>query len=161
MFKVLTRATKGNVIREAWDKLAKVPKGNILYSQLLGRLVPYSGTIPVVVEALGETHATLRMRDTPRVRNHLNSIHAVALANLGELATGLALNYTLPPKARCILVSLRMDYVKKARGTLKASTRFDRPEWGPHQEIVVHGDITDAKGDVVAKVAATWLVDAL
>ena len=161
MFKVLSRATKGNVIREAWDKLAKLPKGNIIYSRLLARIVPYSGTIPFVVESLGESHATLRMPDTPKVRNHLNSIHAIAMANLGELSTGLALNYALPPKARCILVSLRMDYVKKARGQLKSSTHFDHPEWGPHQEIVVHGDITDAKGDVVAKVAATWLVDAL
>jgi acyl-coenzyme A thioesterase PaaI-like protein len=160
MLKLLTRSRKANVIREAWDKLAKIPKGNIVYSQLVGRMVPYTGTIPAVVEALGEGAATVSMRDTRRVRNHLNSIHAVALANLGELSTGLALNYTLPPKARCILVSLRMDYVKKARGTLRATARFEKPEWGPHQEILVVGEIVDAKGDTVAKVTATWLVDA-
>lgn len=161
MYKILNRAAKGNFIREAWDKFQKIPKGNLLYSRLLGRVVPYSGTLPFVVEELSETLARVSMPDTPKVRNHLNSIHAVALANLGELSTGLVLNYALPPKARCILVSLHVDYVKKARGTLTSTTLFEKPEWGPHQEIVVRGDITDQKNDVVARVSATWLVDAL
>jgi acyl-coenzyme A thioesterase PaaI-like protein len=160
VFKLLD-LSRGNIVRDAWDKLARVPKGNVLYSRLLGRLIPYTGTIPSLVEELGGGKATVSMRDVPGVRNHLRSIHAVALANLGELATGLALNYMLPPRARCILTALRMDYVKKARGQLRARAWFDIPEWGPHQEVHVRGEIVDPKGEVVAKVSATWLVDAL
>jgi|GEM_PF-1279038 len=150
-----------NRVREGWDRLRPVPKGNVLYSRFLRRLAPYSGTIPAIVEVLEDGRAVVSMRDTTAVRNHLNSIHAVALANLGEFATGLALNYALPPRARCILTRLEMDYVKKARGTLTATAQFSVPEWGPHQKIVVTGSITDETGARVASVAATWLVDAL
>ena len=38
MFKVLSRATKGNVIREAWDKLAKLPKANCVCSLSIGMI---------------------------------------------------------------------------------------------------------------------------
>ena len=160
MFKYLIRG-KGNFIKQAWDRLAKVPKGNVVYSRLLGRMIPYTGTIPFNVEELGVGHARVSMLDTKRVRNHLDSIHAIALANLGEFVTGIALSYALPPKARCILVNLRVDYVKKARGALVARTAFETPAWGPHQEVLLHGELMNAKGELVAKVAATWLVDAL
>jgi acyl-coenzyme A thioesterase PaaI-like protein len=160
MLKFLGRG-KGNFIKQGWDRLSKIPKGNVVYSRLIGKIIPYTGTIPFLVEELGEGYAVVTMRDTRMVRNHLESIHAIALANLGEFVTGIALSYTLPPKARYILVNLRVDYVKKARGLLTARSSFEIPKWGPHQELLVYGEIFNSKSELVVKVAATWLVDAL
>jgi acyl-coenzyme A thioesterase PaaI-like protein len=91
------------------------------------------------------------------VRNHLASIHAVALANLDELAAGLAVTTGLPPTVRGIPIRLSVTYHKKARGTVTAECRAAPP--GEVADPVDHGALArlrDAEGDVVAEVEAVW-----
>jgi len=92
------------------------------------------------------------------VRNHLRSVHAVALTNLGEMATGLAFNLAMPPDSKAIVTRLRTDYLKKARGPLTATCRCEAPAGGRERDYEIVGDITDEAGDVVARVTATWRV---
>ena len=100
----------------------------------------------------------VEMRDRRRVRNHLRSIHAIALVNLAELSTGLALNVGLPDDARGILKGIRIDYLKKARGKITAECTCAPPATSDETEIEVVGELTDTGGDVVARATALWLV---
>ena len=147
-----------NPIRSLWDRLASHPGGRRLFGFLLGRIAPYSGTIAPRVRELREGYARVEMRDRRAVRNHLDSVHAIALMNLAELSSGLALTYALPADARAILTGLSIEYEKKARGTLTAVAELEVPETSERREYEFPSTIRDAAGDVVARATARWLV---
>ncbi len=153
-----TVRSPGKEIRDAWERMRRLPAGDRLFSFVLGRMVPYTGSIGAVVRELGPGHARVELSDRRKVRNHLDSIHAVALMNLAEMATGLALNVGLPDDAWAILVHLEIDYVKKARGTLTSEGTAEPPKTNERREVEVAAVIRDASGEVVAKAEARWLV---
>ncbi|MDX2192207.1 MAG: DUF4442 domain-containing protein [Gemmatimonadales bacterium] len=140
-----------------WARLAPLPGGRWLFSRVLGTMVPYSGSIGAVVTALEPGHVVVALADRRAVRNHLRSIHALALANLGELSSGLALLTALPPGVQGIVRHLAIDFRKKARGRLEASCEAVVPAVGDAD--VTHdvvAAIRDAEGDLVAEVRVTW-----
>src|SRR3954471_7694186 len=73
-----------NLIRQAWDLLTHVPGGKVLFSRLVGAMAPYTGSIHAQVTVLRAGYAEVAMADRRAVRNHLDCVHAIALANLAE-----------------------------------------------------------------------------
>jgi acyl-coenzyme A thioesterase PaaI-like protein len=147
-----------NLLREAWDRLSHVPGGKLVFSKLVGRTAPYTGTIDARVEELGRGHARVSMADGPGKRNHLRSVHAVALVNLAEVTGNAALAYSLPDDARFIVAGLSIEYVKKARGTITATSDCPVPETSARQDFLVHVSMRDASGDEVARATLRSLV---
>jgi uncharacterized protein (TIGR00369 family) len=145
-------------IRRTWDRLSPLPMGKWLFSRGIGHMAPYSGTVGALVDDLQPGYARVQLRDRRKVRNHLNSVHAIALMNLGEMATGLALMSAMPEDARGILAGLSMDYHKKARGTLWAECRCEVPVTSERKEYEIVGEIKDESGELVATARARWLI---
>lgn len=149
-------------IRRLWDRLSGRPGGRRLFSWLVGRTAPYTGTIGARVEELREGYARATMRDRRSVRNHLRSVHAVAQLNLAEEVSGLAVVYSMPPGLRGIPVHLEIDYEKKARGTITAVCELAGPIPAPTGEERVSYEVpvtlTDPAGDVVARAKARWVI---
>jgi acyl-coenzyme A thioesterase PaaI-like protein len=146
----------GAALLSAWRRLAPLPGGPRIFSWYVGRMAPYSGSIGARVRALAPGHAILDLNDRRRVRNHLDSVHAIALANLGELTTGLAMTSALPTTVRGIPVRLEIDFLKKARGRLTAECRCAVPPVTGDLEHHVEADIRDPDGEVVARVRVQW-----
>jgi acyl-coenzyme A thioesterase PaaI-like protein len=120
-------------------------------------MVPYTGTIRPIIDEITPGRAQVTLRDRGVLRNHLNSIHAIALANLGELASGLALIAALPESTKGIVTRLEIDYLKKARGSLTAVGKAQVPEMisGP-TTLLAHATIRDRDGENVAILTAHW-----
>ena len=149
---------KHNAIRTSWDRLNRWPGGVRLFSWMVGRAAPYTGTIRARVLALESGHARVLMRDRPGLRNHLSSVHAVALANLAELTGNLALAYSMPDDARFIVAGMSLDYVKKARGPIEGRSDCPVPTSSERQELEVPVTLHDASGDVVVRATLRSLV---
>lgn len=141
-----------------WEKTSRFPGGKNAFSRMVGLAVPYTGTIGANVITLNPGEVSISLSDRRRVRNHLQSVHAMALANLGEFASGLALNSILNESQRSILVGFEIQYLKKARGTLTAKSRFSPPENSMEYDAKVIADIFNTQNELVAKVTAHWKV---
>lgn len=140
-----------NLIRVGWDRLAPMPGGNLAFSHLVGRMAPYTGSIDARVQELRMGYARVTLRDRPKVRNHLKSVHAIALANLIELTGNLALAYSLPDDARFIVAGMSVDYLKKARGTITGTTECAVPETSERREFDIVVSLWNEAGEEVAR----------
>lgn len=151
------RSSDGPDLLRTWRRLSRWPGGRWLFSRLVGWIAPYSGTTGVRIRALEAGRSELLLRDRRRVRNHLDSIHAVALVNAGELASGLAMLTALPGGTRSIVVSLACEYEKKARGTISIVGEAEPPdEVTSPVESIARAVMRDAEGHPVARLQVTW-----
>lgn len=140
-----------------WRRCHRFPGGTWLFSRLFGLAVPYSGSVKAVIRELGPGHCRVTLRDRRRIRNHLDSIHAVALVNAGELTSGLAMTMALPPDIRGIVLEIGAKYLRKARGTVVAEARVTVPPVGAEPvDLRVETAITDAAGETVCRVFTLW-----
>jgi len=153
---VTAHPAPGQMLRDAWRRLAPLPGGKWLFSRFLGWRAPYTGTMGARVIELEPGHARVELADRRRVRNHLDSIHAAALLNLAELASGLAVVVSLPATVRGIVTGLSITYHKKARGRLVAECRCAIPDVRADMDYEAAATISDAGGDVVARASARW-----
>ena len=145
-----------------WLRACKLPAGKALFSYAIRRKVPYSGSIKARVDELKAGYARVRMADRTSVRNHFDSIHAVAMTNLGELASGLAMSAAMPSHLRGIPVHFTVEFEKKARGEIvaegRAPTTETLQEATEQREYEVTATLEDEGGAKVARFTARWVV---
>lgn len=151
------RPSPGQQVLKLWRQCSGLPFGRELFMLAFGSMVPYSGALGARVESLEPGHVIVRLRDRRGVRNHLNSVHALALGNLGELASGLAMTTALPGGIRSIVTGLHIEFRKKARGLLTAESRVTVPAvTGEDVEHDVIAEIRDEANEIVAVITVRW-----
>jgi acyl-coenzyme A thioesterase PaaI-like protein len=141
---------------DLWRRLAPLPGGAWLFSKVFGFMVPYSGSVGPRIRVLEPGHAVVEIPDRRSNRNHLGSVHAIALVNLAEITSGLALMAALPPTVRGIVTTLSIAYHKKARGTIRAVAHVAVPAVNEDRDFDVTAECFDREGALVATGTVRW-----
>ena len=147
-------------LRSIWDRLHRIPGGKRAFNKLLGFFVPYTATIEPQVDEMRPGYARVHIEDRRAVRNHLSSVHAIALVNLAELAANLALIGGLPSGGRMIITGISIEYLKKARGRITAESRCPIPTSLARTEFDNEVSLRDEHGVEVARARVKALIDA-
>jgi acyl-coenzyme A thioesterase PaaI-like protein len=149
-------ATTGTQLLARWRRLSALPGGAWLFSTLFGFAVPYSGSVRPRIRVLEPGHAVVEISGRRANRNHLGSVHAIALMNLAEMTSGLAMMAGLPPTVRGIVTTLSMTYHKKARGTIRAVAHVTLPAISGDRDFDVEAQCFDGAGALVATGNVRW-----
>lgn len=146
----------GTRLLALWRRLSALPGGQWLFAKIFARTVPYSGSVKPRIRLLEPGHAEVEIPDIRANRQHLGSVHAIALMNVAEMASGLAMMAGLPDGVRGIVTSLAMTYHKKARGTIRAVSRVTVPTVTTDQDFEVVAECFDPSGAKVATGVVHW-----
>jgi acyl-coenzyme A thioesterase PaaI-like protein len=146
----------GAKLLSAWRTLSPRPGGRWLFTQLVKWMIPYTGSVSPRMEILEPGYARISITQRRRLEQHLGSIHAIALMNLAEFASGAAMTTALPAGYRGIVTKMSIEYFKKARGTVTAESRPKLPDLTVEGEYDFTSEITDQKGDLIARATVRW-----
>ncbi len=122
---------------------------------------PYTGSLGARIMTLDKGYAKTRLIERRAIRNHLNSVHAIALSNLGEFTSGIALLCTLDSDVRGIPVEIHSQYLIKARGVLTGESNIEIPSFADSCEHWVEASIRNADNEVVAIIKVLWKLERL
>lgn len=102
-----------------YRRLVRWPGGRGLFARIICWRAPYFATIRPRFRVLEPGRCEIEIRDRRRLHNHIGTVHAIALCNLAELASGMLTEVTLPTSMRWIPRGMQVEYLAKARGTLR------------------------------------------
>lgn len=127
--------------------LLPAPLRRAALSRLLGRVVPFVGTADLVIEEMTDSRVSVLLRNRRKVQNHIGGVHAVAMGLAVETATGFVTGLNVPDTRVPLIKSLKVDYVKRTRGDLRAVATL-----APDQRELIR---TTDKGELEVEVHAT------
>lgn len=146
----------GTRLLRLWRRLSPLPGGEWLFAQIFRHMVPYSGSVGPRIRHLEPGYARVEIPDRRSNRQHLGSVHAIALLNVAEQASGLAMMAGLPDGVRGIVTNISMEYLKKARGTITAVSRVRVPLVTSDMDVDVVAECLDVEDTIVARATVRW-----
>lgn len=158
MTAIHTDVAAQNATLRQWRRFNALPLGRRLFNRMVGFTVPYAASIRPEILAIEPGLARARILDRRRVRNHLRSIHAVALINLAEMTGNLAMMSLQPRNGRWIVTGLDTEFVKKARGAITAECRIAALDWATPQETGGQVELRDEADEVVMIARPRWRI---
>jgi acyl-coenzyme A thioesterase PaaI-like protein len=147
-----------NRVLAVYDKCNRFPFGKVLFSRLICFKAPYFQTIRPVFTELEPGFGKIFMKNKRRVRNHINSVHAIAMCNMCELVGGTVLECSIPNHLRWIPKEMRVEYLKVARTDLTASCTLREIDWQDSMDLPITVEVEDMNGVLVLRATITMYV---
>lgn len=146
-------------VLELFRRFSGLPLGRRLFTRAVTRRAPYFASIRPLVEELDTGRCVVSIRNRRRVHNHTGTVHAIAMANMCELAAGLMTDVTIPPGMRWIPRGMTIEYRNKATTDLRAIATGTAPaETDRAADMPVAVDVLDLDGKVTVHAVITMYV---
>lgn len=120
-----------------WEKTNGLPMGNRIFSTLYAQKAPYFATIHATVTELRPNYAELQLPKRRSVKNHIGTVHAIALCNGAEMAMGALAEMTCPADKRWIPAGMDIRYTAKADSDITVIAETDPEQWENDGELAV------------------------
>jgi len=132
---------------EALPALLRQPARNLA----LRRAVPFTGTAGLDFVALTPARTEIAVRNRRPVQNHIQGVHAAAMALLAETATGMVVGMNVRDDCLPLCKSMHVDFKKRATGAMRAEASLSEPQRAsmraePKGEVTVKVVVTDEAG---------------
>lgn len=132
-----------------WRKTKGIPVvGPWAFSFAFGQKAPYFASIRPRFTVLEPNHAELVIPKRRGVKNHIGTVHAIALCNGLEAAMGALAEATIPSDKRWIPKGMEVTYTAKASSDITCFAETDPEQW-------TSDALPDSGGDLPVRVWAT------
>ncbi|MEY2862714.1 MAG: hypothetical protein RLY58_421 [Pseudomonadota bacterium] len=152
-----------NRLMKVVNATARLPAGvrTTLLSVAFGKIVPMVATGGIRYDVVSTEQVVCTIKNRKPMQNHINSLHAVAMALLAETATGFVVGANLPDDKMPLIKSLHLDYKKLAKGDMKAVATLTAEQRqriinDPKGEVLVPVVITDSTGNSPVEAHMLW-----
>lgn len=149
-----------NFTLDTWQRLSGYPLGKWLFSRLVCLKAPYFSSIRPRFVELRPGFAEVRMKKRRSIKNHIGTVHAIAMCNLAEIAAGTMTDVTVPKAThRWIPRGMTVEYLLKGETDLRAVATLEIPEqFAEPVELPVKVDVIDTGENVVFRaVIGMWV----
>jgi acyl-coenzyme A thioesterase PaaI-like protein len=141
-----------------YQRLSPWPGGRWLFARIVTLNAPYFASILPRFHELRPGLCEVSLRKRRAVLNHIGTVHAIAMANLCELACGMLMEVTIPTTMRWIPRGMTIEYLRKAETDVRGMARLDKKEWADAEDIGVPVSVTDRNGTEVVRAVITMYV---
>lgn len=103
--------------------------GERLFSIAFSQVAPYFWSIRPRFTVIEPNHAEVVIPKRRAVKNHIGTVHAIALCNGLEAAMGVLAEATIPADRRWIPQGMEVTYTAKATSDITCHADTDPDEW--------------------------------
>src|SRR5690606_32366185 len=89
-------------LASTFARMTRWPLGRWLFARIVCWRAPYFATVGPRFLVVEHGRCEIVIRDRRRIHNHLDTVHAIALCNVAELAAGVMMEATTPTAMRWI-----------------------------------------------------------
>ncbi|AXY59122.1 MULTISPECIES: DUF4442 domain-containing protein [Acinetobacter] len=155
--------TQTNRLAKLVKATSRFPKGvrSTLWSKAFGRVVPMVGTAGIKYIEVSRNTVIVELKNHRGMQNHINQLHAVAMALLAETATGFVTGMNVPDTSIVLIKSMKIDYKRPSKGDMRAVATLTDAQIQEMQstdkgETLVSVVLTDESGQEPVQAEMLW-----
>ncbi len=143
----------------AWQKRSGSRFGRWLFTRAMCRRAPYFASLRPHFLELRPALCVVLMPKHHATAGPAGSVHALAVANLCELAASTVAEVTVPANMSGHTRGMTIEYLRKAESDVTATARLDKTEWGEAQNVAIPVSAVDRNGTEVVRAVITLRVE--